>query len=108
MVLGLAEQLSQIHNETVPAALARLCAYLPLRLQGGCQILSKYVAPFVLAVISNTTSPDTICYELGVCYVGAAAPAGKRMCHLFPLPRSLNEVDSVGDSRGVSFKKNDQ
>ena len=76
--------------------MARLCEYLPHRLQQGCQILSKYVAPFVLAVISNTTSPDTLCYELGVCY---AAP-GKRMCHLFPLPRSLNEVNNyAGDRR---------
>ena len=89
VVLGITEQLAQIHNETVPAAMDRLCELLPLRLQAGCNIAAEYVAPFILDVLSNTTSPDTLCYDLGVCYVDP----GKAMCHLFPLPRSLNEVE---------------
>ena len=95
VVLGITEQLAQIHNETVPAAMERLCDYLPLRLQSGCEIAARYVAPFVLAVITNTTSPDTLCYDLGVCYV----EPGKAMCHLFPLPRSLNEVERKRETR---------
>ena len=99
VVLGITEQLAQIHNETTPAAMERLCEFLPLRLQTGCDIAAEYVAPFILDVISNTTSPDTLCYDMGVCY----AEPGKTMCHLFPLPRSLNEVDHDRE-RGESLR----
>ncbi len=94
VVLGIAGQLSQIYNETVPATAERICGYLPAKYEGGCRLVARYVAPIIIKEFGRHASADTVCYDIGICYVDP----GKKMCHLFPLPRSMNEVDG-GEAR---------
>ena len=91
VILGMAEQLSQVHNSTIPEALHLLCSYIPQTYRGACDLLARYVAPFIIQELDKHTSPDTLCYELQICYV----ESNTHMCHLFPLPSSINEVGNV-------------
>lgn len=86
--LSLTEQVAQINNETTIDGLQRLCSYLPSRYESSCRQLVIAITPVILEEVLRHTSPDTICYKLGVCFI----QTNKTMCHLFPLPSVINEV----------------
>lgn len=88
VLLSVAEQLTQVHNETAEESLERMCTYLPEAYKAACGALTRTLTPLVAAEILAHTSPDTICYRLGICYVDE----GKRQCNLFPPPDGSNEV----------------
>lgn len=48
VVLGLAEQLSVIHNETVTKGLERLCKFLPEPYQGACKEFADFIAADII------------------------------------------------------------
>ena len=49
----------------------------------------KTISPLIYGELLRRTSPDTICYKIRICTVDP----GKTMCHLYPLPSALNELD---------------
>eukprot|EP00095_Tigriopus_kingsejongensis_P003537 snap_masked-scaffold106_size358372-processed-gene-1.9 protein:Tk03537 transcript:snap_masked-scaffold106_size358372-processed-gene-1.9-mRNA-1 annotation:"acyloxyacyl hydrolase-like" len=87
----MAKQLAQIHKESVVQSLERLCGFLPEAYVGSCQSLLEYIGPFILKEFTKNASPDMLCYQLRVCQIDP----DRQMCHLFPLPGSLNSVESA-------------
>ncbi len=97
ILVSLAEQLTQLNNETAEASLRRMCTFLPTKYQSSCDFLVQALAPIIAEEIVANSSPDTICYKIKICYVDP----GKQMCHLFPLPESLNDVKTGWKSQPI-------
>jgi len=82
VLLGMAEQLADINNNSsVYSALDTFCSYLPAELGNQCSILVHVFGPDIREFLDNGSSPDQICYQIGVCW----DEKGKGICHLFPL-----------------------
>ncbi len=63
ILLSLAEQLTQLHNETAEESLQRMCTFLPRKYQSACRLLIEALSPLIALEILAHTSPDTICYK---------------------------------------------
>lgn len=89
VLLGLADQLAEIYNETIADSMSRFCNYLPNGFKEACTILVEEYGPSIIALIEEKETPDTACYGIGFCKHQTGA-----MCHLFPLPsNSLSSYD---------------
>ncbi len=77
----------QVHGESAEVALQRMCSFLPAHggYRAGCRALVLALAPLIAQEIATKTSPDSICYRIGLCWVEKK----DRVCHLFPLPSGL-------------------
>jgi acyloxyacyl hydrolase len=80
VLVGLAEQLVLVHNETISHSLARLCNYLPSGFNEACQLLLDEFGPGIIAVIESKETPDIACHSVELC-----KKDGDEFCHLFPL-----------------------
>ena len=85
-------QLADINNGTLFDGLDILCSYLPTDLGSECSILIHVFGPSVINFLNYGSSPDEICYEVGLC----VDEKGTGMCHLFQskqnqIPRSAPE-----------------
>lgn len=100
ILVSMAKQLAQIHHESVLESLDRLCGFLPKSYQSSCDNLLKFLGPFLLKELTSKTSPDLLCYQLQICHIDP----GKSMCHLFPLPMSMNHIES-GTINRIAFPK---
>ncbi|XP_052815063.1 acyloxyacyl hydrolase-like [Mya arenaria] len=80
VVLGLVEQTSAIHNESLVKALERICNYLPDDFQKSCKVFLEYIGPILITIVEDRDTPDVICSKLGLC----TAETGPQ-CTLFPL-----------------------
>jgi hypothetical protein len=89
ILLSISSQLAQIYNETTVESLTRLCTYLPVTYQDGCDTVVTLLAPIIGDEVYNHLTVDTICYSIRMCYVDP----GKSMCHLFPLPLHPNQIN---------------
>jgi len=78
VLVGIGEQLADINNETLAQGLARLCGHLPSPLSVDCSNLVFTLGPYVIDYITNSSTPDTLCYSVGLCVPEPGA------CHLFP------------------------
>ncbi|NWX87168.1 AOAH hydrolase, partial [Nothoprocta pentlandii] len=74
LVVSVVEQLAQLHNSTVKAALERLCNYIP----GKCQIICH-----MLCCIDREMNADVVCHSLKLC----KQDPGQPLCHLYPPPQ---------------------
>ncbi|XP_061196786.1 acyloxyacyl hydrolase-like [Saccostrea echinata] len=81
VVLGLAEQLSVIHNETVVKGLERICNFLPGSYQGACKEFTDFIAADIIKVFSRDDTADTACHKLSFCFTEPHT----EMCHIFPI-----------------------
>lgn len=81
LLVGLTDQLAEIHNETISDSFARLCSYLPLEFQVPCKWLVEEFGPGVIEVLENRYTADIACHSIGFC-----TRDGPELCHLFPLP----------------------
>ncbi|XP_065191939.1 acyloxyacyl hydrolase-like [Sycon ciliatum] len=90
IMVGLVEQLSQLHNATVVEAIDKLCGYLPKDLHGPCDYLAKTYGPAVVEFLESKETSDVVCHAIGFC----KTPAGTDMCHVFPLPPSIQHASS--------------
>eukprot|EP01114_Cavostelium_apophysatum_P017028 TRINITY_DN4967_c0_g1_i1.p1 TRINITY_DN4967_c0_g1~~TRINITY_DN4967_c0_g1_i1.p1 ORF type:complete len:585 (-),score=119.82 TRINITY_DN4967_c0_g1_i1:4-1758(-) len=90
-VVGLIEQLSVVQNKTTDEVMDMLCDWLPSDLQPECDVLVDTYGEFVLVMLENEETADTVCNELDICT--------NSTCHLWPLsdtpPRSYEVPDSV-------------
>ncbi|XP_056010482.1 acyloxyacyl hydrolase-like isoform X2 [Ostrea edulis] len=80
VVLGLAEQLSVIHNETVVRGLERLCNFLPPPYQGACKEFTDFIADDIIRSFSQDDTADTACHKLSFCFTDPSTDT----CHIFP------------------------
>ncbi|ESO89739.1 hypothetical protein LOTGIDRAFT_164760 [Lottia gigantea] len=78
LVVGLLEQLADVHNETIVKALERVCLMLPAKLQTPCDVFSEFIGPIILELITQDSSPDNACRTLRFCN-----DDGGRQCVLF-------------------------
>ena len=76
----MAQQLGDIHNDTVVAGLDILCSYLPPDYDSKCSLFMHIFGPIALRLLDSGASPDKICYDTTLC----VDQTGKGMCHLFP------------------------
>ncbi|XP_071812000.1 acyloxyacyl hydrolase-like [Apostichopus japonicus] len=84
LIVSLAEQLSEIHNDTVIEGLDRLCKFLPDPYQQPCKDFMMTTAPIIQQMIfDDVFTPDACCHALGYCY----ADPGRQECHLYPKPK---------------------
>lgn len=83
VVMGLMEQSSVIHNETIAASLERMCNYLPDKFHVACKLAVEFVGPIIIDIFTVSVTPDVVCHTLDVCYSDSG---GKYLCHLFPYP----------------------
>ena len=81
ILVGLAEQLTEIYNESIADSLARFCSYLPFGFQEACKGLVEEFGPGIIALIEKKETPDIACYGVGLCKHDTP-----QMCHIFPLP----------------------
>ncbi|KAJ9586401.1 hypothetical protein L9F63_019953 [Diploptera punctata] len=84
IVSGIADQLAQIHNETLLAASLRLCKMLPSGVENYCIDAVKILEPILVnPKLSEVFTPDAFCYSINICYLDP----GRDYCHLFPKPQ---------------------
>lgn len=110
ILVGLAEQLSEIYNETITESLARFCSYLPSNdLQELCKVLVDEYGPGIIHLIEAKETPDVACYGVGLCKHDTP-----NTCHLFPFPttsltdqrlRLLSAIKLAEQSRGRPYKE---
>lgn len=109
IIVGLAEQLTQIYNESIADSLARFCKYLPSGFEEACKILITEYGPGIIAIIEKKETPDLACYGIGLCKHDSP-----QMCHIFPLPtvdtslaaqrsRVISAIKLAENSRGRPF-----
>ena len=89
VLLGMAEQLGDIHNSTVVAGLDLLCSYLPPDYDSRCSLFMHIFGPIALRLLDSGASPDVICYDTTLC----VDQTGKGMCHLFPFTEGGNQKE---------------
>ncbi|KAK2141649.1 hypothetical protein LSH36_1061g00003 [Paralvinella palmiformis] len=89
-VVGLIEQLAQVHNRTIMETVDDLCDLLP---QGvyheACTAIIHRYGPVVIDLLYAKITPDLICHGIRFCYVDP----GKHFCNLFPLPTQHSSND---------------
>lgn len=92
VVLGLAEQLSVIHNETVTKGLERLCKFLPQPYQGACKEFADFIAADIIRTFSKDDTADTACHKMSFCFTEPKS----EMCHIFPLKsKQRNQLEYI-------------
>lgn len=81
IIVSIAEQLSEIHNETITDGFARLCSFLPDDYVGPCKVFLDLVTPVIEELIlRDLFNPDVACHATGICYTEAGQPE----CALYP------------------------
>ncbi|XP_038624193.1 acyloxyacyl hydrolase isoform X1 [Tachyglossus aculeatus] len=85
LVVSVIEQLAQVHNCTVMAALERLCGYLPekLFLKSTCYLMADIFGPDLIRLLSTRVNADMVCHAIKLC----PHDAGNPLCHLYPPPK---------------------
>ena len=84
MLVGIAEQLSQVHNESIAHSIDRLCSYLPSQgPQELCKLLVDEFAPGIIRLIEEKESPEVACYGVELC-----KHETNEVCRLFIPPLS--------------------
>ncbi|XP_046386733.1 acyloxyacyl hydrolase-like [Ischnura elegans] len=83
VLLGLTEQLAEIHNETLVEASMRICNMLPYPLKLYCSKSVNALEEFLDQKFPVEITPDVMCYALGICYTEPE----RGFCHLFPKPK---------------------
>ena len=82
-IVGVVEQLAQVHNSTVTDTLNKVCNYLPAGLYATeCKKIIDWAGPIVVDLIYFGATPDVICNSVKFC----KAESGHQQCHLFPPP----------------------
>ena len=82
VLIGLVDQLTEIHNVSVAKAMDMFCHFLPEELQNLCIDLVAEVAPVVIVLLEERYTPDVVCYALDVCKNDTG-----EFCRLFPQPK---------------------
>ncbi|XP_075862422.1 acyloxyacyl hydrolase [Microcebus murinus] len=85
LVVSVIDQLAQVHNSTVEAAMERLCSYLPekLFLKTTCYLVVYLFGPDIVKLLSADMNADVVCHALEFC----KQDTGQPLCHLYPLPK---------------------
>lgn len=84
IISGIADQLAQIHNETLLAASLRLCQMMPAVAESYCIEAVTTLEPIITnPKLSEIFTPDVFCYGIDICYLDP----GQSYCHLFPRPQ---------------------
>ncbi|XP_052230368.1 acyloxyacyl hydrolase-like isoform X1 [Dreissena polymorpha] len=81
VIMGLVEQTSAIHNESLIQSLERLCKLLPDQFEKPCLVFADYIGPILFVIVEDKDTPDVICHKLGFC----TSTKGHPQCTLFPL-----------------------
>ena len=106
VVIGLAEQLTEVYNISVSEALSRFCSFLPSGFQEGCDALVDEFGPIVIELLENKETPDVVCQAIDLCKKDT-----EEVCHLFPLsqhsdrPGELNERIHRARQLAASIRK---
>ena len=97
IIVGLAEQLTQIYNESIALSLDRFCNYLPAGgFQEACTLLVSEYGAGIISLIESKETPDVACYGVGLCKHDTP-----NMCHLFPLPSAPHDQLHSRVQRGI-------
>ncbi|XP_006887687.1 PREDICTED: acyloxyacyl hydrolase [Elephantulus edwardii] len=85
LVVSIIEQLAQVHNSTVQAAMERLCSYLPekLFLKTTCYLMVQIYGSDIIKLLSADMNVDVVCHTLKYCKQNT----GQELCHLYPSPK---------------------
>ena len=86
VLVGLAEQLTEIYNISVSEALSRFCNFLPSGFREGCEALVDMYGPIVIEMLEMKETPDVVCLAIDLCKEESG-----EVCHLFPLPHGTKE-----------------
>lgn len=86
VLVGLAEQLTEIYNISVSDALSRFCSFLPSGFREGCEALVDTFGPVVIELLEKKETPDVVCLAIDLCEEETG-----EVCHLFPLPHGTKE-----------------
>ena len=86
VLVGLAEQLTEIYNISVSDALSRFCSFLPSGFREGCEALVDTFGPVVIELLEKKETPDVVCLAIDLCEEESG-----EVCHLFPLPQGTKE-----------------
>ncbi|XP_058152759.1 acyloxyacyl hydrolase [Dasypus novemcinctus] len=86
LVVSIIEQLAQVHNSTVQAAMERLCSYLPekLFLKTTCYSVIHMFGSDIIKLLSANMNADVVCHSLEFC----KQDTGQPLCHLYPSPKA--------------------
>eukprot|EP01119_Soliformovum_irregulare_P005018 TRINITY_DN1632_c0_g1_i1.p1 TRINITY_DN1632_c0_g1~~TRINITY_DN1632_c0_g1_i1.p1 ORF type:complete len:586 (-),score=154.28 TRINITY_DN1632_c0_g1_i1:68-1615(-) len=81
MIVGLVEQLSQIHQKDTETVIQEMCSWIPDKdIQGECDYLAETFGPILTYLLDEAETPDRACDQIGFC--------SNVTCHLFPAPIS--------------------
>ena len=82
VLVGLMQQLAEIHNTSVSQALQMFCHYLPDQAQEVCTEAVEALAPELIELLDQRETPDVICNAASICRNDTG-----QSCQLFPPPR---------------------
>ncbi|KAM6203048.1 acyloxyacyl hydrolase [Rhynchocyon petersi] len=85
VVVSVIDQLAQVHNSTVQAAMERLCSYLPekLFLKSTCYLVAHIYGADIIKLLSADMNADVVCHTLKFC----KQDTGQPLCHFYPPPK---------------------
>ncbi len=112
IIVGLAEQLTQIYNESIANSLSRFCSYLPSTdIQKACMVIVDEYSPGIIRLIEDNETPDIICYAIELCH----HDTNNDICHLYPLPKTstlsqqkskvISAIKTAQISRGRPYRQ---
>jgi acyloxyacyl hydrolase len=68
MVVGLIEQLSQVHQQTTDEVLEYICTWIPIDdVAAECEVLVRVFGPIITKLIDAGETPDRVCHQIMFC-----------------------------------------
>nr|XP_039256244.1 acyloxyacyl hydrolase-like [Styela clava] len=101
LIIGLVEQVAQVHAIDIVTAADMLCSYLPSPLSTACDALLDEFGPSLVDMIYHKETPDLICHDIGFC----TQDPGKNYCHLFPMPSKFRSSPGRPISSSFSSRR---
>jgi len=83
VLVGLAEQTSQLQAVPITKALSKVCSLLPSPLDYTCSTLIAWYGPNLIKMLEDKYTPDVVCSTIGMC-----TNENGRYCNVFPAPKA--------------------
>lgn len=100
VILGLVEQVAQVHAVPVSEAIGKVCSFLPSPLDTTCSTLIYLYGPNLIKMLEEKYTPDVICNTINWC-----SSTNGKTCNVFPLPKASNEFLTANRMTSNQFEE---
>ncbi|XP_069469364.1 acyloxyacyl hydrolase [Ambystoma mexicanum] len=104
VAVSIVEQLAQLHNSTIQAAMERLCSYMPeeLHFKQICTIVVELFGAQFIKLLSKKMNPDVVCSAVNMCHQEPGMPT----CHIYEPSQEAMKMSLQKARRLISQQHN--